>query len=74
MKSAKSPPADGQPSAKSELGGPQAAPSDETCVVHDHPIPPEEIARYSPERDPDAERDISNYVEGLELCGGSSAR
>lgn len=37
---------------------------DESCTVHDHPVPPEEIARYSPVRDPDAEQDIANYVEG----------
>jgi hypothetical protein len=34
------------------------------CVVHDHPVPPEEMARYTFERDPDAERDIANYVHG----------
>lgn len=34
------------------------------CVVHDHPVPPEEMARYSPERDPDLEQDIADYVEG----------
>lgn len=34
------------------------------CVVHDHAVPPEEIARYSPVRDPDSETDIANYVEG----------
>ncbi|MCG7394274.1 hypothetical protein MHY87_15315 [Microvirga sp. ACRRW] len=33
------------------------------CVVHDHPVPPEEMARYSPVRDPDAEQDIARYVE-----------
>ena len=33
-------------------------------VVHDHPVPPEELARYSPERDADLEADIANYVLG----------
>ncbi len=37
---------------------------EDECVVHTHPIPPEEIARYSPVRDPDVEKDISRYVEG----------
>jgi len=34
------------------------------CVVHDHPVPADEIARYSPVRDPDSEQDIANYVHG----------
>jgi hypothetical protein len=38
-------------------------PSDE-CVVHDHPVPPEEVGRYSVERDPAAEQDIADYVHG----------
>ncbi|HJS87395.1 MAG TPA: hypothetical protein VJ779_18230 [Acetobacteraceae bacterium] len=38
--------------------------SEESCIIHDHPVPPEEIARYSPVRDPDAEQDIASYVEG----------
>jgi hypothetical protein len=33
------------------------------CVVHDHPIPPELLGRYSPDRDPDSEQDIARYVE-----------
>lgn len=37
-------------------------PTDNDCVVHDHPVPPEEIGRYSAERDPDAEQDIARYV------------
>ena len=37
---------------------------DNDCVVHDHPVPAEEIARYSPVRDPASEQDIANYVEG----------
>ncbi len=32
--------------------------------MHDHPVPPEEIGRYSAERDPDAEQDIANYIHG----------
>src|ERR1035437_2129537 len=43
---------------------PKDRPSDDDCVVHDHPVPPEEIGRYSAERDPDAEQDIENYVHG----------
>lgn len=38
-------------------------PTKEDCV-HTHPIPTEQIARYSVERDPDAEQDIANYVHG----------
>ncbi|HSV79354.1 MAG TPA: hypothetical protein VLK85_09140 [Ramlibacter sp.] len=34
------------------------------CVVHDHPVPPSELGRYSVDRDPHSERDIANYVEG----------
>ncbi|MBY8308432.1 hypothetical protein KW529_14245 [Vibrio fluvialis] len=34
------------------------------CVVHDHPVPPEELARYSVDRDPYSEADIASYVEG----------
>lgn len=34
------------------------------CVVHDHPVPLSELARYSVDRDPHSERDIANYVEG----------
>jgi hypothetical protein len=37
---------------------------DDDCVIHDHPVPPEEMYRYTFERDPHAERDIANYVEG----------
>jgi hypothetical protein len=39
------------------------APGNNGCVVHDHPLPPELIGRYSPERDPDAEQEIGRYVE-----------
>ena len=38
------------------------APDDE-CVVHSHPVPPSELARYSVDRDVDSERDIARYVE-----------
>lgn len=38
--------------------------STEDCVVHDHPVPPEELSRYSVDRDPYSEADIANYVEG----------
>lgn len=34
------------------------------CVVHNHPIPPGELARYSVIRDPYLEQDIALYVEG----------
>lgn len=36
---------------------------DDNCVVHDHPVPPEEMTRYTFERDPDSENDIASYVE-----------
>lgn len=38
--------------------------SSDDCVIHDHPVPPEEVRRYSTDRDPDAEQDIANYVHG----------
>ncbi|MBL0312784.1 MAG: gamma-glutamylcyclotransferase [Holophagaceae bacterium] len=34
------------------------------CVVHDHPVPPEELGRYSVEMDPHSEQDIAGYLEG----------
>ncbi|WP_306480742.1 hypothetical protein [Limnobacter sp.] len=37
---------------------------DKECVVHDHPVPPSELGRYSVDRDPHSEQDIANYVEG----------
>jgi hypothetical protein len=37
--------------------------SEDECVVHDHPVPPEELGRYSPNRDPHSEQDIARYVE-----------
>ena len=39
-------------------------PHNDECVVHDHPVPPEEVGRYSVERDPAAEQDIENYIHG----------
>ena len=36
---------------------------DEECVIHDHPVPPEELGRYSISRDAAAEEDIANYVQ-----------
>lgn len=38
--------------------------AEEECVVHTHPIDPEELARYSVERDPFSEQDIADYVHG----------
>lgn len=38
--------------------------STDDCIVHQHPVPPEEIAYYSPARDAAAEQDIANYVHG----------
>jgi|tagenome__1003787_1003787.scaffolds.fasta_scaffold20840228_3 hypothetical protein len=37
--------------------------TEDECVVHDHPVPPELLARYSPDGDPDSEQDIARYVE-----------
>jgi hypothetical protein len=34
------------------------------CIVPSHPVAAQELARYSPERDPHSEQDIANYVEG----------
>jgi hypothetical protein len=33
------------------------------CIVHLHPVPAEDLWRYSPERDPHSEQDIASYVE-----------
>ena len=38
-------------------------PADE-CIVHDHPVPPEEMWRYSPDRDPHEEQGIIDYMNG----------
>ena len=37
--------------------------NDEEDIVHYHPVPPEELGRYSMSRDPAAEQDITNYVQ-----------
>lgn len=34
------------------------------CTIHSHPVPADELSRYSVESDLHAERDIANYVEG----------
>ena len=34
------------------------------CIVASHPVPAQELSRYSVERDPHSEQDIANYVEG----------
>lgn len=34
------------------------------CIVHDHPVPPEEMWRYSPDRDPHEEQGIIDYMNG----------
>ena len=39
-------------------------PHDDECVIHGHPVPAEEVGRYSTERDPAAEQDIVNYMHG----------
>jgi len=44
-----------------------SVPEDE-CVVHSHPVPPSELARYSVDRDSDSEQDIARYVE-IEASG-----
>lgn len=38
--------------------------SSDDCVVHDHPVPPEEMWRYSPDRDPHEEQGIIDYMNG----------
>lgn len=39
-------------------------PIDASDCVHSHPVPAEELSRYSIVRDPHSEQDIANYVEG----------
>jgi hypothetical protein len=46
------------------VGSDSDRPKDEACVIHDHPVPPEEVGRYSVERDPVAEQDVANYIHG----------
>jgi Txe/YoeB family toxin of toxin-antitoxin system len=50
------------------LDGSTEGHSSEADCTHSHPVPPEEIGRYSPTRDPDSEQDIARYVE-LEADG-----
>lgn len=38
--------------------------NEDECIIHDHPVPPEELSRYSIEHDPYSEADIASYVEG----------
>ncbi|MCG7926273.1 MAG: gamma-glutamylcyclotransferase [Candidatus Thiodiazotropha taylori] len=38
--------------------------STDDCIVHDHPVPPEQLSRYSIDRDHYSESDIASYVEG----------
>jgi hypothetical protein len=46
------------------MSEPESPPEDaDECVVPTHPVPPEELHRYSPERDVLAEQDIAGYVE-----------
>jgi hypothetical protein len=45
-------------------------PENTDCVVPQHAVPAEELGRYSVQRDPDSESDISQYVE-LEAEGES---
>lgn len=37
------------------------------CVVHDHPVPADQLGRYSVDRDPHSEQDIARYVENEAL-------
>lgn len=39
------------------------APQLDECVVHTHPVPPSELARYGVDRDWHSEQGISRYVE-----------
>lgn len=38
--------------------------SQDDCIVHSHPVPANELGRYSVERDAHSERDVANYVNG----------
>jgi hypothetical protein len=42
----------------------QDSPIEGECTIHSHPVPADELSRYSVESDLHAERDIANYVEG----------
>jgi hypothetical protein len=50
--------------SKARRAGRKPIPSFNDCVVPELPPSPEELAKYSQARDPDAEQDIANYVEG----------
>ena len=39
------------------------APEQNECVIHTHPVPPDELGRYSVDGDPHSEMDIASYVE-----------
>jgi len=39
-------------------------PESDDCIVHDHPVPPEEMWRYSPDRDRHEEQGIIDYMNG----------
>jgi hypothetical protein len=53
------------PRKKKAQGHPKPPPAlSDDCVIHDNPVPPEEIGKYSPVRDADSEQDIANYVHG----------
>jgi len=39
-------------------------PSEDECVIHEHPVPPQELARYRSNPDVDAELDVVNYIHG----------
>jgi hypothetical protein len=39
------------------------APTEDQCVIHDHPVPPGELDRYAVDSDPHSEMDIARYVE-----------
>ena len=41
---------------------PENPSTDEKRAVHNHPVQPDEVRRYSVSRDPAAEQDITNYV------------
>ncbi|MYB40287.1 gamma-glutamylcyclotransferase [Candidatus Saccharibacteria bacterium] len=42
---------------------PKNSSHDKECVIHDHPVPPEELGRYSITRDGAAEQGIAHYVQ-----------
>lgn len=39
------------------------APEQNECVIHTHPVPPDELGRYNVDGDPHSEMDIASYVE-----------